>query len=124
MKNYLNVILLALATAFLSNIVKANPDTLPVKGKAVLDAGKIKEVCFPAKPPMQINYQFSAKKPLNFNIHFHKNKEVFFSIKQNNILSTQGIFTPKSEQFYCMMWSNKNQQAVKITYRAHLLTSQ
>lgn len=120
MKNYLNVILLVLATAFLSNIVKANPDTLPAKGKAVLDAGKIKEVCFSAKPPMKINYQFSTTKPLNFNIHFHKSKKVFFPIKQNNILGTQGIFTPKSEQFYCMMWENNTKDSINLTFSAKL----
>ncbi len=120
MKNYLNLILLVLTTSLPSQHLMANSDTLPAKGEVEIAAGKIKEVCFPAKSPMQINYQFSANQALNFNIHFHQDKNAYFPIKQNDILSTQGIFTPESEQFYCMMWSNKNKQAVTLKYQANL----
>ncbi len=119
MKKYLHLIVLALTTSLISDVVIANSDTLPANGEAMIAAGKIKEVCFPAKPPIQISYQFSAEKPLNFNIHFHKDKTVFYPIKQDNILSTQGLFTPESDQFYCMMWSNKQDVDVSIQFKIY-----
>lgn len=103
----------------MSATLLAAEDTLPVKGNVNLKPGEIHEACFPAKNPEKIRYQFNASGAINFNIHYHEGKKVSYPIKQNAVMSTQGIFTPSLPQFYCMMWQNIQKSAVNINFKAH-----
>jgi len=104
----------------LSFRLMAFDDTLPASGSETLNSGAIHESCFPAKKPQKIGYQFQASNSVDFNIHYHHGKKVSYPIKRNHIKSSNGIFKPKSGQFYCMMWKNNNKESVKLTFSAKL----
>jgi hypothetical protein len=49
---------------------------------------------------------------VDFNIHFHRGDEVIYPVRRERMRGDGGMFTAKTGEDYCWMWSAK--AAVKI----------
>lgn len=77
----------------------------------------IHEDCVELSPGQSIEYSFDSSKPLNFNIHYHEDSGIFYPLQRDNTLHEGGRFQAEKRQHYCLMWTNAQSEAVRLTYR-------
>lgn len=85
--------------------------------KATIEAYDVHEHCERLNMDEQMSYSFEADKPLNFNIHYHVGAAVTYPVKIDGTSAEEGILHPTVKQIYCLMWTNKNNTTVDMSYR-------
>lgn len=106
MKNILAIIISLLLFTSVSAKVKTD--------SALIEAGKVHEVCMALDFGKRLHYSFMSSRAMNFNIHYHEGENVIFPVKEHLTAEDDAIFTAGSDQGYCMMWTNPHDRAVKV----------
>ncbi|MEN8207557.1 MAG: hypothetical protein ABFS24_16365 [Pseudomonadota bacterium] len=73
------------------------------------------ELCLVLAQDQQLRYAFSAPRMLDFNIHYHVGREVFYPVSENQIMDATATFSARSEQEYCLMWTNQGDADVLLS---------
>lgn len=104
--------------SMLGNLVYANSVELPVNNSTSLAPSKIHEACFLMQQQQQIEFSFESTDPLYFNIHYHTQDAVIYPIAdQMTPTFKPTVFTAPVDQTYCLMWTNKQNSGVSLSYR-------
>jgi hypothetical protein len=82
----------------------------------VLQPSKFHEDCLKLVPGDVWSYSFKASQPVDFNIHFHEWGKITYPVLKKNTSAEESKFYPDREEFYCLMWTNLQKNAVRITY--------
>jgi hypothetical protein len=75
--------------------------------KARLEPGKLHEECMRLEAGQKRSYYWKSDGPVDFNIHFHRGDEVIYPVKRERMRGDGGMFTAKTGEDYCWMWSAK-----------------
>ena len=98
---------LAACAAFAADPGKENPVAVEVS----LEPKKMHEECMRLEAGQQRRYHWKSSAPVDFNIHYHRGAEVSFPVKSDGMRADGGIFTAKSAEDYCWMWTARNASA-------------
>lgn len=85
-----------------------------------IKASGIHEDCFEMTPGQKLECFFKATSPLDFNIHYHEDGKIFYPVKKDFVSRDVGEFTPEIRQYYCVMWSNPSDEAIKVSYTLNI----
>ena len=111
--------LIAFLVATLAGAAAASEaDTLlgHLEKEVSLAAGKSEEPCFAMAMTDRLMFSFEADTGLDFNIHYHENDSVSFPVSVKNREKEEGEFFATGSRQYCMMWTNRTESAVQLTY--------
>ena len=89
--------------------------------EVTVDPAKIHEDCVDLFPGDVMVYSFRASGPVDFNIHFHSEGTVTYPVSEKNMSNSEGRFSPERKQFYCLMWTNRQTEPVRLTYTYHVV---
>src|SRR5215471_13027122 len=81
------------------------PANTPEKFAVSLEGGGEHEECVRLEAGQSVHYYWRASGPVDFNIHFHREGEVSYPVKRAAMRGDGGIFTAKSAEDYCWMWT-------------------
>lgn len=98
------------APAFTADAPAASPFALS------LEAKKMHEECVRLGAGETRKYYWKADGPVDFNIHYHDATEVFYPVKRDAMRGDGGVFTARTAQDYCWMWTARD-KAVKLEGR-------
>ena len=84
-----------------------------------LEAGGMHEECMTVDATDKRRYQWKADGPVDFNVHFHKGNSVSYPVKREGMRGDGGVFTPKTREDYCWMWTARD-KPVKLEGRIEL----
>ncbi|HMK43867.1 MAG TPA: hypothetical protein VK445_06990 [Dissulfurispiraceae bacterium] len=90
---------------------------------ALVAPGKIHEACYEMLKGQVLRYRFTASKPLDFNIHFHEGAHISYPVELNGVAAQNGDYVIPQDQFYCLMWTNKQAEPVTLGGSVVLLRS-
>lgn len=77
---------------------------------------EFREYCLEMTAFDAIQYDFRSDRPVDFNIHFHEGIKINFPVQLDGIVVHAGKFVAKTDQFYCLMWTNRNIVGSSLTY--------
>lgn len=108
----------SLAAATLIVALIAGCGSLPVKPREQTEIAPSKayEDCLEMKLGDSLVYSFEASKPLDFNLHCHEGSEVVCPVEKAGITSLSSTFIADRDQYFCLMWTNPNKEAVRLNY--------
>lgn len=94
-----------------------------IQDSFTIKAGGSYEECIELKPGQVFDYDYDASSFVNFNVHYHTEDGVEYPVKRKGRMMGKGMidptthdfYTPKQE-FYCLMWDNLNDEAVKVSF--------
>lgn len=75
------------------------------------------ELCTTLKTGRMLTWQFEADAPVAFHTHFHVDGDVRAPENMSAITAAQGRLTPKGDNDYCWLWSNRSAVPVAIRMR-------
>jgi len=105
--------LFAVSCATTGNQMSAGTDVI----HKVISANDIHEDCAKAMPGQKIVYSFEASMPVDFNIHFHEAGKVNYGVFEPGASRMdESTYVIEKEQYYCLMWTNKNAADVRLDY--------
>lgn len=81
---------------------------------SVIEPNKAHEVCMKLDEGQKMEYSFKSSKSMSFNIHYHEDDKVNFPVEEHLTDSDTNSFTSPIAHGYCMMWTNKNEEAVEL----------
>jgi hypothetical protein len=93
------------------------PGQLPVERQVVAPPRDFVEICTAVKAGRAIIWQFEADAPLAFNTHFHVEGDVRAPENMSSVSAAQGRISPKGDNDYCWLWSNRTTLPVSIRMR-------
>jgi hypothetical protein len=93
------------AAATLAFAQESPPASTPGKFSVALERGGEHEECLHLEAGQSRHYYWRASSPVDFNIHFHRGDEVSYPVKREAMRGDGGIFTAKSAEDYCWMWT-------------------
>ena len=93
------------------------PAQLPVVRQVVAPPSDFVEICTAVVTGRAIMWHFEADAPLAFNTHFHVNGDVRAPENMSAVSAAQGRLTPKGNNDYCWLWSNRTTLPVSIRMR-------
>jgi hypothetical protein len=76
----------------------------------------IHEDCADLAAGDRLDYRFESTTPVKFNIHYHEGGMVLMPITRDDVTSDSGVFAPRNQQSYCLMWEAGAAGAI-IAYR-------
>ncbi|MEP5766609.1 MAG: hypothetical protein ABJ308_18570 [Halieaceae bacterium] len=79
--------------------------------------GAIEEPCYPMQKTDRLEFSFSADQALDFNLHYHDDEGVSFPLNFKAVQHKEGVFIAPEPQTYCLMWTNKQAEPVKLEYQ-------
>jgi len=101
----------------------ASKEANVIKNSVVLQPSETHEECVTLKNGQELVYQFSSNKPVDFNIHHHTEHDIQYPVNHKGVTEYGGIFDPEKENFnleqeeyFCMMWQNRDTGLVRISY--------
>lgn len=95
----------------------ALPMHQPVVRQLIAPPGEFIELCTTLKAGRVITWQFNADAPVAFHTHFHVDGDVRAPENMSAITAAQGRLTPKGDNDYCWLWSNRSTMPVAIRAR-------
>ncbi|MBN8490057.1 MAG: hypothetical protein J0M00_01315 [Burkholderiales bacterium] len=93
------------------------PRQLPVERQVVAPPRDFVEICTAVEAGRAITWQFEADAPLAFNTHFHVKGDVRAPENMSAVSAAQGRLTPKGNNDYCWLWSNRTTLPVSVRMR-------
>jgi hypothetical protein len=87
----------------------------------IIKPSGIHEDCFEILPDQKLECVFEGTKPLDFNIHYHEDKEIYYPVKKDNVSIDEDVFYPEIKQYYCLMWTNKKNRTITLTYEYNIV---
>ena len=100
-----------LALVVLTSACSESPGSLEFDTE--IRPGKIFEECFGMAAAETLTYEFTADGELGFNLHYHEGDQVTYPIKKK-ARQDQGEFVADRDFSYCLMWTNRGQDAVQL----------
>ena len=98
-------------------VLVTRPGQLPVERQVVAPPRDFVEICAAVKAGRAIIWQFEADAPLAFNTHFHVKGDVRAPENMSSVSAAQGRISPKGDNDYCWLWSNRTTLPVSIRMR-------
>lgn len=95
-------------------VVVTLPAQQPVVQQLIAPALDFVEVCTAVRAGRPIIWQFKADAPLTFNTHFHDNGDVQAPESMSSVSAAQGRISPKSDNEYCWLWSNRSARSIAV----------
>ena len=95
----------AAAFGYASDTPEAQPFSVALQPKAM------HEECVKLQAGDQRKYYWKSDAPVDFNIHYHRDPEVFYPVKRDATRGDGGIFTAKSGEGFCWMWTARDKPA-------------
>jgi hypothetical protein len=86
-----------------------SPEAQPFS--VTLQPAQMHEECIRLKSGEQRKYYWKSDAPVDFNIHYHHEPEVFYPVKRDAMRGDGGLFTAKSGEDYCWMWTARDKPA-------------
>ena len=88
-----------------------------------IKAGGSYEECIELQPGQVFDYDYDASDFVNFNIHYHAADKVHYPASRKGRMMGKGMIDPQAhayyteeQEFYCLMWENKNSRPVKVSF--------
>ena len=110
-----------------AHVLKKEPGDDIVHQTLTIKPGGSSEECIELRPGMVFDYDFNASDFVNFNIHYHAEDEIKYPVFKNGILSDKGSIDPSqhdyytpTQEFYCLMWDNVNEDKIKVSFQCVL----
>ena len=75
------------------------------------------EPCIKLKRNDLLEIYFSASAEVDFNIHYHLESQVRFPVNLKHQLEYKDSYIAPATRDYCLMWTNKNEQPVRLQYQ-------
>jgi hypothetical protein len=118
MKTVLKMRLLVAGLALLSFAALPVRAQAPAASKPVmLKPNKPLEKCLQLDAGQKIEYRFEAAKKINFNLNYRRGSdEIYYPVKLDRTLSESGIYEAKTRNRYCLVWENRTDADVELTY--------
>jgi hypothetical protein len=98
-------------------VLVALPEQQPLVRQLIAPPGDFVEICTAIRTGQTLIWQFEADAPLTFNTHFHVDGEVKAPENMSAVNAAQGRLTPKGDNDYCWLWSNRTTLPVSIRMR-------
>lgn len=93
----------------------ADPAAIEIK------AGKAHEKCLSLDAEQTLQFRFDAPAKLNFYVRSSKSDTQL--LKLGETTSASGVFTAKSSESHCLVWENRSEAAVMLTYSSTLVAN-
>jgi hypothetical protein len=88
-----------------------------IMGKTVdIATGDFMEACNQWKPGDTVKISFTTSKPVMFNVHYHAKHKKMYAVEQTMTDKFEGSFVVETDDIYCCMWQNNNDNYVTMTY--------
>ena len=113
MKSVVAVFTLGLS-ASMANAAAPAP-AAPTK-PVVLKPGKPHEKCMVLDAGQKLEYRFESAAKVNFNLHYDKGDSMYYPVKLDRTASESGLFEAKSREKYCLVWENRTDKDVELSY--------
>lgn len=106
--------------AFAIAVTQVSAQTLPPPPKPVIvKPSKTHEKCMQLDAGQKIEYRFESAKKMNFNLNYRKSAdEVYYPVKLDRTMSESGLFEAKMRNRYCLVWENRTDADIELTYTA------
>ena len=127
MRKGITVLVIILFTAlFLSGCAsKESGENAAQAGKqshtVSVPTGEFHEFCDTWEPGDNLKFTFTSTKPVLFNVHYNTTYEKHYPIKEVLVDEFSGSFIVQSKDVHCAMWTNKNDNFVKVTFEAEVI---
>jgi hypothetical protein len=104
--------------ACLSVVLMSGCSSIPWNSETavMINPSKFHEDCIQLLPGDSLIYSFRTSDPVDFNIHYHENGKIFYPVSRKKVADEKGKYTSGKKQFYCLMWTNPQKEAVSLTY--------
>ena len=83
--------------------------------------GEFHEFCDTWEPGDNLKFTFTSTKPVLFNVHYHTAYDKLYPIKEILVDEFSGSFIVQTKDVHCAMWTNKNDNFVKVTFEAEVI---
>jgi len=80
---------------------------------------EFREFCLEMAAQDKIQYDFQSDRPVEFNVHYHDGIKIHYPVQLKGVTVHAGTFVAEVDQFYCLMWTNRNLTRASLTY--HIL---
>ena len=104
----------------LSSMAHAAAPVAAAAKPVVLKPGKTHEKCMVLDSGQKLEYRFEATAKINFNLHYDKGDSLYYPVKLDRTTGESGIYETKSREKYCLLWENRTDADVEVTYTTHL----
>jgi len=75
------------------------------------------EECIELNQHEQVEFTFTGSDVIRFNVHYHHAEGIAYPIAdQATNRFAETIFTAMNSELYCWMWSNEQDQSVKVNF--------
>jgi hypothetical protein len=98
-----------------SAFAQAN-QAIPKKTEVKLANAKTHQRCMQLNPPQKVSYDFNATDKVNFQIRYQKRDTPYFPVKLNRVTTGSDVFTPSTNDEYCMIWENRSGKDVTLSF--------
>jgi hypothetical protein len=117
-KGIILLLAIAMAAFFIGGCAaKKGTGSGSVMGKTIdIATGDFHEACNQWKPGDKVNITFTSTKPVMFNVHYHAKHKKEYAIEQTMTDKFAGSFVVESNEIYCGMWQNNNDNYITMTY--------
>ena len=95
-------------------------DHADIKTTKILKPKEVHEECLRIGAGQKLAYSFSSESAINFNIHYHVANEIYYPVKKDGVREHKDLFSAKSSQDYCLMWTNAGSQQDTVKYEFQL----
>jgi hypothetical protein len=76
-----------------------------------LEPKTMHEECVRVEKGDKRRYAWKSDAAVDFNIHYHRDTEVFYPVKREGMRTDGGIFSAKTGEDYCWMWTARDKPA-------------
>jgi hypothetical protein len=83
---------------------------------ATLTSSGARKECINLAPRQRLRYWYRAEGPVNFTIEYVADKQTLYPVKKERSAIGSGTFQPKTEQDYCMVWTNMASHPVSLSF--------
>jgi hypothetical protein len=104
----------------LAQPVVATTDPTAVRapsGTLALAPFEFQELCIDMRAGEAVDYGFQSNRPVDFGIHYHDGFSIRFPVQMDDVSAQADTFTADADRLYCLMWTNRNVEALSLTYR-------